>query len=258
MSNIISKCKIFLRSQSIFKNWLIYPKIYFKLTNLDSAIFETKSGLKIRIRTNSTDLMALTNVWLKNEYEIENYNIEDSDTIIDIGSHIGTFSLLVSQFCNKGKIFCYEPMPDNFQYLLSNLKLNQVKNIFPFNLAVSSDSSKLDMFFNTDQSGHSIFSNNNKKITVDSISLKQIFDDNDIKKCKLLKLDCEGSEYQIIENFPTDYFNRIENIAMEYHLADSKPELGKKLIKKLETIGFEIQTKDHYNDMGFLIAKNIN
>jgi len=255
MSNLLSKLQIFLNSRKIFKNWYIYPKIYFKLTDHDYVIFKARSGTKIRIRTNSTDLMALTNVWMINEYDIQNYNLNENDTIVDIGSHIGTFSLLASQFCNKGKIFSYEPMPDNFECLQSNLKLNEIENIFPFNLAVSSNSSKLDMFFNEDQSGHSIFYKNNKKIIVNSISLKQIFDDNDITSCKLLKLDCEGSEYEIIDAFPLDYFDRIENLVMEYHFADSKPELGQKLITKIKKAGFKIETKNHYNDMGFLIAR---
>ncbi len=255
MSDILSKLQIFLNSRKIFNNWYIYPKIYFKLTKHDSVIFETKSGIKIRLRTNSTDLMALTNVWMINEYEIQNYEINANDTIIDIGSHIGTFSLLVSQFCNKGKILSYEPMPDNFECLKLNLEINKIKNIIPFNFAVSSDSGKLDMFFNNDQSGHNIFSKNNKKITINSISLQKIFDDNNIKSCKLLKLDCEGSEYQIIDALPSDYFDRIENIVMEYHFADSKSELPKKMISKIQNAGFKIKTKEHYNDMGFLIAR---
>ena len=42
---------------------------------------------------------------------------------------------------------------------------------------------------------------------------------------------------------------------MEYHFADSKPELGQKLITKIKKAGFKIKTKNHYNDMGFLIAR---
>ena len=255
MANLFSKLQILLNSRKIFNNWYIYPKIYFKLTGHEYEIFETKSKIKIRIRTNSTDLMALTNVWMIDEYNIQDYNINENDTIIDIGSHIGSFSLLASQFCNKGKIFSYEPMPDNFACLQSNLELNKIDNIFSFNLAVSSDSSQLDMFFNDDQSGHSAFSKNNKKITIESISLKQIFDDNNIESCKLLKLDCEGSEYQIIDALPLNYFNRIENLVMEYHFADSKPELAQKLITKIKNAGFKITTKSHYNDMGFLSAR---
>ena len=100
--NFFSKIQIFLNSRKIFKNWYIYPKVNYKLINDEYVIFETKTDLKIKIRTNSTDLMALTNVWMTNEYDIENFQIAENDTIIDIGAHIGLFSLLVSQFCKTG------------------------------------------------------------------------------------------------------------------------------------------------------------
>ena len=130
MPNFIKKLQVFLKSRKIFKNWHIYPKIYFRLSKEEFSIFETKEGMKIKIRTDSTDLMALTNVWLVNEYNMESFGITKNDTIIDIGSHVGLFSLLASKFCTEGKIFSYEPIKDNFECFVSNIKLNQIKHIF--------------------------------------------------------------------------------------------------------------------------------
>jgi len=253
-NNFFSKIQIFFNSRKIFKNWYIYPKTYYKFTNDKYVIFETKTGLKIKIRTNSTDLMALTNVWMINEYGVEDFQIAKNDTIIDVGAHIGLFSLLVSQFCKTGKIFSFEPISDNFNLLMSNLKLNHTENIHPFNLAVSKNTSSVDLFLSSDQSAHSIFSSDSESTTVKSISLQRIFDENKISSCKLLKLDCEGAEYEIIDSLPLEYFDKIENIAIEYHVADSKPELAKDLISKIKNAGFTIKTRPHHNDMGFLIA----
>ena len=44
-------------------------------------------------------------------------------------------------------------------------------------------------------------------------------------------------------------------MAIEYHLADTKPELVKNLIAKIKNAGFKIKTRPHYDDMGFLIAR---
>ena len=49
--------------------------------------------------------MALTNVWLTQEYLDDDFYIEDDDIVLDIGGHIGLFALFASQFCKKGKIF---------------------------------------------------------------------------------------------------------------------------------------------------------
>ena len=250
-----AKLQVFLNSRKIFKNWYIYPKVYYKLINDKFVIFKTKTDLRIKIRVRSTDLMALTNVWMINEYDIENFKINTNDIIIDIGAHIGLFSLLVSQLCKTGKILSFEPVRENFDLLVSNLKLNHVENVLPFNIAVSKNSGSLDLFLNNDQSAHSIFSKSSESISVESTSLQKIFDENKISACKLLKLDCEGAEYQIIDSLPSEYLDKIQNIVMEYHLADTKPELVKSLILKIENAGFKIKTRPHYNDMGFLIAR---
>ena len=251
----LSKLQVFLNSRKIFKNWYIYPKVYYKLINDKFVIFKTKTGLRIKIRVRSTDLMALTNVWMINEYDVEDFEINTNDTVIDIGAHIGLFSLLVSQLCKTGKILSFEPVSENFDLFVSNLKLNHIENILPFNMAVSKNSGRLDLFLNNDQSAHNIFSKSSESISVESTSLQKIFDENKISSCKMLKLDCEGAEYEIIDSLPSEYLDKIQNIVMEYHLADTKPELVKSLILKIENAGFKIKTRPHYNDMGFLIAR---
>ena len=250
-----SKLHVFLNSRKIFKNWYIYPKVYYKLINDKFVIFKTKTGLRIKIRVRSTDLMALTNVWMINEYDIEDFEINTNDTVIDIGAHIGLFSLLVSQLCKTGKILSFEPVSENFDLLVSNLKLNRIENILPFNMAVSKNSGRLDLFLNNDQSAHSIFSKSSESINVESTSLQKIFEEHKISSCKLLKLDCEGAEYEIIDSLPSEYLDKIQNMVIEYHLADTKPELVKSLILKIKNAGFKIKTRPHHNDMGFLIAR---
>ena len=250
-----SKLQVFLNSRKIFKNWYIYPKVYYKLINDKFVIFKTKTGLRIKIRVRSTDLMALTNVWMINEYDVEDFEINTNDTVIDIGAHIGLFSLLVSQLCKTGKILSFEPVSENFDLLVSNLKLNRIENILPFNMAVSKNSGRLDLFLNNDQSAHSIFSKSSESINVESTSLQKIFEEHKISSCKILKLDCEGAEYEIIDSLPSEYLDKIQNIVIEYHLADTKPELVKSLILKIKNAGFKIKTRPHHNDMGFLIAR---
>ena len=250
-----AKLQVFLNSRKIFKNWYIYPKVYYKLINDKFVIFKTKTGLRIKIRVRSTDLMALTNVWMINEYDIENFKINTNDIIIDIGAHIGLFSLLVSQLCKTGKILSFEPVRENFDLLVSNLKLNHIENVLPFNMAISKNLDKLNLFLNDDQSAHSIFPKSSESISVESTSLQKIFEENKISSCKLLKLDCEGAEYEIIDSLPSEYLNKIQNIVMEYHSADTKPELVKNLIQKIKNAGFKIKTRPHHDDMGFLIAR---
>ncbi len=254
MSNFFENLRIFLNSRKIFKNWYIYPKVYYKLISDKFPIFETNTGLKIKIRKHSTDLMALTHVWLIEEYKSKNFEIKDTDVIIDVGGHIGLFSLYASQFCKNGLIYSFEPVPENYNLLIDNIQSNDLNQIKSFNLAVSNSNSNVKLYLNDDEAGHSMFSKSSKTITVDSISLQQIFDDNNIENCNFLKLDCEGTEYEILQNLPLSYFDKIEKIIIEYHMADSHPELLENLKKLLISQNYFLKTKKLFSDIGFLYA----
>ena len=253
--DFFSKIRILARSWNIQKNWYLYPLVYFKLTKKDYVIFETRSGLKIKIRVNSTDLMAFTHVWMIQEYSDDNFSINNDDVIIDVGAHIGLFALFASQFCKNGKIFCYEPIKENYKILIENIEMNQIQNIFPNNLAVTKETSRVKIFLNDDQSGHSMFIQNKNFVEVDSKSLSDIFIDNGIKECDFLKLDCEGAEYEIIESLPSDLFTKINKTAIEYHMVDTKPELLEQLINKFKQFSFSVHTRSLFADIGFLFAK---
>ena len=250
--SFLTKLKIFLKSTKLFKNWYVYPLVYFKLTKKEHVIFETKTGLKIKIRVNSTDLMALTHVWMIQEYSNNDFDIHDNDVVIDVGAHIGLFALYVSQFCKNGKILCYEPIKENYDMLISNLKLNNKKNVFAFNKAVSKSNSTVRIYLNSDESGHSMFQANESYVDIDSTSLENIIIDNNLTSVDFLKLDCEGAEYEIIESLPTPKFREVKKMIIEYHLADSKPYLLKNLIDTLESNSFRIFKKRLFPDIGFL------
>jgi len=255
VSDFFSKVRILVRSWKILKNWYLYPLVYFKLTKKDYVIFETRSGLKIKIRVNSTDLMALTHVWMIQEYSGDDFPISNDDVIIDVGAHIGLFALFASQFCKNGKIFCYEPIKENYKILIENIEMNQIQNIFPNNLAVTKKTSRVKIFLNDDQSGHSMFIQNKNFVEVDSKSLSDIFIDNGIKECDFLKLDCEGAEYEIVESLSADLFTKINKTVIEYHMVDTKPELLEQLINKLKQFSFSVHTRPLFVDIGFLFGK---
>mgnify|MGYP001608676553 FL=1 len=254
MSSIITKIKILIKATNVFKNWYLYPLVYFSIIKRDYIIFETYSGLKIKLRTRSTDLMALTNVWLVEEYSGSNFRINANDVIIDIGAHVGLFTLYASQYCKNGTIFCFEPVDENYDILVDNITQNNLKNVKPFKSAVSKSESTITIYRNKDEAGHSMFSFTSHALKVDSISLKKIIDENSVNQCNLIKIDCEGAEYEIIESLPLEYFKKISKLIIEYHFADSKPKLVNDLKTKLMTASFKISTVSHSSDMGLLYA----
>ena len=252
----MNKIQLILKARKTFSNWQTLIGVYFKTIKEKNVILETKNNIKIKIRTNSTDIMQLGTVWLTEDYEMPGFSINKEDIVIDIGAHIGLFSLFASQYCKNGKIFSYEPIKENYNILKENIEVNKIENIISFNSAVSKQTNKLKIFINSDDSAHSIFESEKNFIEVDSTTIKSIFDKNKIENCNLLKFDCEGAEYQIIESIPKEYFFKIKKMIIEYHLANEKPEMYKKLIENLKNNSFEIKIKKLSDSMGMIYAIN--
>ena len=105
------------------------------------------------------------------------------------------------------------------------------------------------------------------------LSLKDLLDQNKIKKVSLLKMDIEGGEYEIFKNIEHKTLDRIENIILEYHLGSEQvgrlasEQVGEQVKydeKFLENIlrenKFSVQIFPSQFDksMGFIFARNKN
>jgi len=253
-ASLFEKTKILIKSIRVIKNWYLYVALYLNLIKSEHIILESRNGIKIKLRVNSTDIMAFTHVWLLHEYDRSEFEINDADIVIDIGAHIGLFALFASQFCKNGKIYCFEPVKENFKLLEANLILNNIKNIIAVNAAISTNNDNVTIYLNEDESGHSMYVTGSKKIQVKSVTLQDVFDSNKLEKCNFIKIDCEGEEYEIINSLSTPYFDKINKMCIEYHFVDTKPELLQNMINKLQT-SYTVHTRKILPSIGFLYAK---
>ena len=89
-----------------------------------------------------------------------NYNLNLTNNILDIGSNIGLYSIAYSIIFPKSKVYSFEPSPEIFEVLSSNLNLNKnnVQNIKPINIAISKSKNTLEFGYPT-ASQHSRYSN---------------------------------------------------------------------------------------------------
>lgn len=253
--SITEKINFLLKSKKIVSNWYIIPFIYFNLFFGDSITIKLKNNIKIRVRKHSSDLMAFFNIWVIGEYKEITVDLKSNDSVIDIGGHIGLFSIYITQFCNKGIILTYEPDKNNYELLKKNLTQNFITNVQIFNCAVSKNNiDKVEFFISDDEAAHSLIKKSKKTVEVKSISLQKIFEENKIEKCKLLKLDCEGSEYQILNNLPSEIFKKIEKIILEYHYLDENFVLFEELKNRIIDEKFEVLISEPKNGMGIISA----
>ncbi|MES2953232.1 MAG: FkbM family methyltransferase [Patescibacteria group bacterium] len=183
----------------------------------------TLGGIRLGIRSYSlrqkmVDLFVATYCILDREYNPPGFELKADDTVIDIGGHIGSFALLAAKSAPNGKVYTFEPDAQNFSRIKRNIDLNSLSNIHPINSAVVSTNAPTAYYRNeTNDSSSSLTRPVGAQSTVSGISLVQFFTDHSIEKVDFMKIDCEGSEYDIIFNTPDSLFKKIRTMAIEVH-----------------------------------------
>lgn len=103
------------------------------------AILEKPSGLaigsfggfEIAYRTGTVDQRVIKHSFDNDTIftGVPEYQPSDNHVIIDIGAHIGTFSILASSKLKRGKVYAIEASQDSFNLLKINVALNQCNNV---------------------------------------------------------------------------------------------------------------------------------
>jgi FkbM family methyltransferase len=182
------------------------------------AIQLRSSGLRFNVR-GPMDIWIIKETCLDREYERLSGPIQDSWHVIDIGAGLGDFAIYTAKRSPYGFVYAYEPFPESFELLKQNLRLNKVEDVVPIPEAISGQAGtlKLEMSGAAVQHKTTNVSDGTKIISVRAITLDEALSRLNGFRCDLLKLDCEGAEYDILMKADESCWQRIGQIVMEYH-----------------------------------------
>jgi FkbM family methyltransferase len=130
--------------------------------------------------------------------------IQNGDTVLDIGAHIGWYAINFAKRFPNCKIFCFEPIPFTFEILKSNIERNQVQNTSLHNYGLSNkDEERVFYYF---KGGSALASIENlighhktKKIRCKLRTLDKAIADLKIHHVDFIKADVEGAELFVFQ-----------------------------------------------------------
>ena len=182
----------------------------------------TTDGLTITIRNNSGDAMTVSELFVSDCYIRDLLvPLPRNPVVVDIGGFIGDFALYAVKRLNARKVIVCEPSPKNWALLLKNIANNGYEDrIKPVHKAVT-DGRNLMMNIDAPDEHQCMVSGYDTSgqplSSVPGISLSNLLREHAIENVDLLKIDCEGGEYEILESTPGDVLSRIRNIVFEFH-----------------------------------------
>lgn len=156
-----------------------------------------------------TDNLRCYSAHARNELAMIKSFVRDGDNILDIGAHIGTFSIPFAMFNNQlGHIFSFEANSQNYKLLCKNISANDFTHVItPINAVVSEKKSAFTMMTPPNaNSGMYYFipDTNNLATDLNTLNIDKWHEDTcpDLK-IHLIKIDVEGAEVSVLRSCQT-------------------------------------------------------
>jgi len=244
---VLSKIVTFARVYNLYKDWWMFVLYYLGYKKNKEISLNLRNGIKFNLINDSHSKGVINESWIFNisTYDKE-VKVENKDTVIDIGGHIGTFTIFAALKNKEGKIFVFEPSKKNFRLLKKNIKQNKIGNVYIERVGIGAKRGKIRLYFGEHSGAHSLYGKG-KYEEVKIITLEDVFKKYKIRKCDFLKMDCEGCEFEVLYNLKNSFFKKIDKITMECHESLFKGEKGK-TVKEMEKFlrkkGYKVSHKD--------------
>jgi FkbM family methyltransferase len=180
---------------------------------------------------------------------------KEGDTVIDIGAHIGRYTITSSKQVGKtGKVVAIEADPDNFQLLKRNIVLNNLTNVLPLNYAVFSTRTRMKLY---EQSASAKYNSlmlaraakTKNYVEVNADTLDSILKQNGINQVNWIKIDVEGAEYEVLKGSTEMLSSENVSLLVEIHNIED-PSHYHNIVDFLKHRNYEMTFEQRYEGSG--------
>ena len=224
----------FAKAVVLFRRPARFLLNYVRRTSPRNGLVEMRDGTRIYLSGHPHDVITLFVIMVREDYG----RLPPGGTVVDIGANLGAFALYAARQGAKA-VLAYEPNSAAFRCLQRNVEVNGLSDIVrPRQLAVSAVAGQHVRFPSAPSAYNRIAAEgeSGKFETVRTTSLAEILARDAAQGIDLLKLDCEGAEYDILFSTASSDIRRVREIRMEYHSGRDIVELK----AYLRNAGFEM------------------
>lgn len=174
--------------------------------------------------------------------------IKKSNTIIDIGAHVGSHSIMYKAINPSSVVYSFEPQKMLYKLLCYNISNNKLTNIYSYNNAVGEDVYDAEMnpysldgdnsMSNIEYGSSDVYNIAGIQIGAGGEKVKVVsLDALKFSRCDFMKIDVEGYEPNVV----TGAKNLIKTCrpVISFEVNDKKsPNISTKTSEMLESLGY--------------------
>jgi FkbM family methyltransferase len=194
-----------------------YYELFCRTKNCTQVTFRGQE-LQFLDMVNSTTVPATLDELKGDLDRIASAEFKPGDVILDLGANVGVVSILMAKLFPQTRIIAIEPIAHNYDNLVLNVRAAKIQTIECVRTAVSGKSGKLVLRQDPANSGSGSIHHQGMgfpQFAVDAVTLDELFARHKIDRCAYLKMDIEGSEYEVVEG--SSVWSRCDRVNVEIH-----------------------------------------
>lgn len=176
------------------------------------------TGVAYRCRRSASDIGAVEEAW--KAYSPGLPRLRTGAVVVDVGAHIGGFSVPLARLHPTARLLCFEPDPESFALLQENLRRNGIARAEAVPAAVAARAGRRPLYPCPESPVRSsLFRSEGRgaAVRVDCVSLPGIAARRGLARVDLLKIDAEGAEHDILLPHARFLRERVDRIIVEAH-----------------------------------------
>jgi FkbM family methyltransferase len=173
--------------------------------------------------TSMADLFVLREVFVNEAYKdvLPLLNGRKNIRLLDIGANLGSFTIWMDRILGVREAFCFEPEPDSFRLLEFNLRMNGCSAARCIESAVGGEARTIRIALKKDSPGGTNIYHASDSSTVEGTPVPVVAFDQWLREVEgdfdVLKIDCEGAEWEIFRRADAACFKRFRVLLGEVH-----------------------------------------
>jgi FkbM family methyltransferase len=169
------------------------------------------------------------------------HTITRGSVVFDLGANVGLYSLLAGTLVGpEGKVFSFEPVPDNIRFLRKHLEINKVTNCVIWETAVGKTEGTAYFDRGPNRFAGHLSGQSEHSLGVQVIVLDNLVSSGELPPPDFIKCDIEGGEFDALSGTS----GTLEKYGPTIFLATHGPEVHQQCLKLLRRLGYQLTSLD--------------
>ncbi len=238
MKTLLRKAASLAKYAATFSNWLTAATLRYRAAGLPSPVRLSFRDGRVLFIDPKVDQVSMGELFIAESYAPCAKDFSPK-LVWDIGGNIGCFPLWASTRFPEARFVSFEPCDATFNRLERNRQSNPSIKWKLENFGLAAETETCTAYVTGNSGETSRYGGKGTAITFELRSINEYWIASGRPKVDLLKIDCEGGEYKILEGVDDAMMRTVDRVAMEIHPIEGfEPHA---IYEKLERLGFEVK-----------------